>query len=298
MADRILIAQAATAWSTAASWTGTDTPDDTDNVYLTNSNVDIAGSDETANHTTGVALLDIRHDYTGKIGSVGTPPAVSSTYLKIPAVLCRIGDYLGQVPNSINGSSQIMLDLHTVATTLTVYRTGRMGTGNYGRQPLLILATNSANIAHIRGGIVGMAVLPSETSEFATVNIGAFGEPVMKAEAPDVTIGGGMTLATLNVDTGRSRVYCALTTANYYGGHNQLFGTGNITTINVRNGARLVVEKSGGTITTLTIDPGGSVDLTRATGLTITNTSFSVNSLRMPATGVTFTNTPVPRDKE
>lgn len=297
MADNYLDATADTAWSTAGSWSLGTAPVDTERVAIFDSNVNIAGSNEAATFTNGMAEFDIYHSYTGRIGSVGAgPPSSSFTYLTIEAILSTIGKFTGMLPPMVGGSPRLMLNYGAVATNITVERTARVSAESaYGLPPVRILAVNSANVLNVWRGAVGVAVhTPFEASTFGTINIGNKSEEIIGGSEADVTVGAGVTLTTLNVNQGTGRVGCAFTTGNVMGGKLLLTGPGNITTLNVRGFSNVIIAKSGGTITTLTTDEGTSVDTSKSSALTITNAALAKGTLKFSG-NTTFTNPPSAR---
>lgn len=287
---------ASVAWSNTAAWTGADTPDDTDDVLLAQSSVNINGSDESGNTSTGFATLTIDMSYLGEIGNLGNPPLVSQTYLQIESILSFIGRYTGKMPMP-NGSPLLMLDFGSaIASTIHVENTAMAGKyEQYGLPPLLLKAANAASVLHMQSGKAAIAAFGGEASQFATINVGAgAGDPYGRIIPPELMIGAGTTLAMLKVSAGHVKAYNTITDIRAYGGVTEHFGTGNLTgEVHVHPGAKYQLRKSGGTIDKVIVYPGGKYDESLSPGGTIvTDIEFwSENDITL-SPNVTKTNTP------
>lgn len=188
--------------------------------------------------------------YTGKFGGAIFP-------LLIKATLAEIGENYDA--NTPAGSTRINVDFSTVQTTVTVFNTAATS-ADTGLRPVRIRGTHAANVLHVRKGLVALAASRSdETSQFSAVNVSwttnQFGDA-------DVTIGAGVTLATLTQTGGTVALRCAATTVNAWAGKLTTAGTGAITTVNAKGAA--ITANSTGTIGTLNAQ-AGSVDFTKST---------------------------------
>jgi len=259
MATKVWLGTTDTSWDTAGNWSSSGEPAASDSVYFNQDGTGtsgVAGSDQSGNT---LARLDILKTYLYAFGSNGTP-------LKCAASIVNIGDLGGA--GSANGSGRINLDLHTVATTVTVYDTGSSSTDT-GKLPCRIKGTNASNVITVKGGSVGIATdSPSDTAQFPTMNV--TGGALYSAS--------GTTWTTANITAGTLTTNSAGTTVNQSGGtwvHNSgnlgtvnseggvatINGSGTITTLNAKGGT--VYCNTSGTVSTIHIYDG-TVDLTQS----------------------------------
>jgi hypothetical protein len=164
-------------------------------------------------------LVQIERTYTGQIGlpynkfatsvtSAGvvtyntTVPEYRTSYLKFGAATVRIGEDIGG-GSSGRGSSLIKLDLGTTDSDISVYSTGRSGSGD-SLPPLRIKNTNASSTLKIyAGSTVGVCwESPADTGQFSSITV--FGG--------NVFVGDGVTVATLDCQAGNTLFKNAPTT--------------------------------------------------------------------------------------
>lgn len=217
----------------------------------------------------GVAILGfyVEEGYDGTIGS-------ATGYLRIDP---DVFEY-----NSL-GTGYI--DLHSAAITATVHDTGPGDTGTYG----LYLRGSALSLVDARGGSVGIAALPGETSTVTTIRISNKGTTVF--------CGAGVSLTSvIPMFEGNLYLNCAATTVTKYGGNVYLGeasavttvndlglgefhwgSSGNITTYNMRGRSRLNMRASNATRTLTTLNlysTSGDVNYNKE-AVTITNHTFN-----------------------
>lgn len=266
-------------WDNAANWSGGSVPTTGDTVYL-----DYAAGDVRyglAQTSVTLAALHILAAYTDRIGLADVNPAgypeYRDRYLAIKATLLNVGAGDGR------GSPRIRLDLSTAQSTIRVLCTG---SGSESPLPALqIKGTHASNAAYVTKGEVGFAVLGGETATLATLEVGYATSPSSDSL---VRCGSGVTLTTLQQTGGRVYLESGLTTVDKRGGYLEV-GEGSVTTLN--NYAGEVVFRSTGTITTLMMREGASIDFGRDTRTrTVTNATFRSSFVNDPLGTVTWTN--------
>lgn len=204
------------------------------------------------------------------------------TYLQFLgcSTLTTIGNGPGQ------GSGRIKLDFLGTATTIYVYNTG--SPLDQQLEAVLLKGTDASNVLTVDGGSVGVAVFGSETANLSGgVKIGA-GGGVNSAPAPTVRFGAGVTWATIVQEGGTVQTNSGGTTFTQYAG-TWMDYAGAVTTINAGG---TVYPLSTGTITTLNVWSGGTVDFSLDTqARTVTNaTVFGNHTINDPGKSVTWTN--------
>ena len=293
MANRIWIGGAGgatTTWSTAANWSPATVPITGDNVYIygqdTMYDID-AGLDASA---VTLAVLQVDQSYTGKIGT-------ASAYLQVGATNCIIG--LNPLNTVSSGSGRININFGAVQTTMKVFATSQSATST-GVQPVQVLGTHASNALYVMGGLVGVASLTAaEVSTYSTIGlVKAPGSP------PDVILGKGVTITTLNMAAGRllsvdDDVSPTKTYTTFYqsGGTATVFGGTIFTTLSIYNSESKFIRRCTGTITTLNLGNAtfdGSQD---QRALTITSTNLYKGAKLLLNNGklnsYTFTNGPL-----
>lgn len=240
--------------SVAANWSGGSVPTTGDTVFfngaVSNQNVDegLSGSGTLS----GVALtaVYILDTFTGTIGTADTP-------LKI-----NPGDLFIHYPSGqsqANGSGRINLDLEAVACDVNIYGSKSSGSDS-SLPPIRIIGTNASNTLNVTGSAkVGIAITDDEeVATFATVNT----TQSTTGQTPTLTLGRGCTLTTINVGAGTVTNRGAnVTTLRLTQGAYTALGSATHTTVNVRGGS--LVYSSSGTVTTLTVERGGTADFSR-----------------------------------
>lgn len=271
-------------WSTAANWDSGTVPVNSDAVWFENSDVPVKYG--LAQSGVTLASLNIGTTYTGYIGlpEVNADkepyPEYRPQYLAIGATACNIGNGAqgGQ------GTGRIKLNTGTAQTTLTVTFTGSPLEQDV--EPVQWKGTHASNVVSVFRGSVAVAGYASDTATVATLNVG-----YMTSQGSDanVRVGAGCTLTTVNQSGGSLYISCAATTVTQTAGSLVLRGTAAYTTLTV--GGSLVYLSSG-TITTLTVTGGGSVDFGQdMRARTCTNaTLYSGATLNDPFGTVTFSN--------
>jgi len=259
MATREWISTSSTDWNTAANWSGTAVPVDTDDVYITSGSVNIAGFDASA---TQLNSLTIGSKYTGTIGSSGTKLKVDAT--------------------TVNFSGRGDTYLDGTYTTFTVMDSGPNTTA-------LNISDSTITTLRVLGGS-GTINISSSTLNTTIEQIGA--EAVTTVINADNTIGGS---CALTIDSGIMELKDAIPTVTCYGGLLDIeLATGTITTLNQYGGRIRFIPTASCTITTLTIYSGlfDSRDSTAPT-FTITNSTIHENGTLDERSGLenaTFTN--------
>lgn len=135
-----------------------------------------------------------------------------------------------------NGSNDCFINIHTAAISPQVLGTGSASTGLRG----LYLRGSAMATVNVRGGSVGIASRPGETSTATTVRVCA---------GTSLWLGNGLTLTNLHVEGGDdTRVRCAVTTTIQYAGKIFTEENGAMTTVTQKGGE--YIFNSTGTITT------------------------------------------------
>lgn len=154
------------------------------------------------------------------------------THLQLNATELEIGEGDGSLP------SVLRLNLQSVATNVTIYKTGVAGPSEQAVQ----LIGGSSATAFIESGNVGIATNGAETANFSSIKIGA--NATLKC-------GDGATHTTIE-SSGNLRLENSVTTLNLYGGEAET--TGQVTTLNVKGGS--FTYRTTSTITTASVGPG------------------------------------------
>jgi|TARA_R110000868_G_scaffold134660_3_gene346850 hypothetical protein len=179
------------------------------------------------------------------------------THLDICATLVYIGAGNGTYTPSVN------LDLGIEPSTVQVLKSGSRNSD--GSAPIQILCDDVATVITDNRGAVDVANFAGESSTLATIQNAAGG---------DLIVGDNVTVATVTV-SGGSVTYNSANAP---------------TTVTVRNGARLNMNGTGGTVTTFTNQPGAIVYWSRTGTVTTTVNAGSIYLGQDVRTGKTFTN--------
>lgn len=249
-------------YSTAGNWSGTGPPSAGDDVEIApGAQRIIAGLDQSA---VAIGWFRTAPGHTGQIGT--------------------IDDYLQIDPDDWEWHSQgnAFLDIGTAASNGVVYRTGN------ATLPAVSLEVKgghaSATLKVIRG-VVGLAT----REDSGAVTLATLDIEWLAAQATDAQVWAGedCTAATVNQTGGFVHWGGICTTYNQSGGELRVDTTDGFT-LNAEAGTAYV--RRAGTIATLTVGPGATVDLTRAKStVTLTNTILKGGTLIVDA-NVTFTN--------
>jgi hypothetical protein len=241
-------------WDSADNWDTGVVPGGASgqDVYVENADDEIVyGLDQSG--ITTLDSLNIARTFTGKIGLNGAS-GYSGTYLQIKATAVNIGyHYTGGSPA---GSGRIMIDTGSTASTITVE--GSATASDTNRNAIRVKANSASTNIKVLKGDVGVAVDAGETTTIGTVSMSY---DTSKDTDSQVTLGGGVTMTTLNKNAGICYLGCAVTTVNNELGNLNTFGEGAITTINIEGGK--LTSNSSGTITTLNI-LAGTADFTKS----------------------------------
>lgn len=264
-------------WSTAANWSSGAVPATGDSVYLEdNADAILYGLAQSA---VTLALLEVRASFTGTVGlpavdQDGTEyPEYRARYLAVSATLLNVGQGSGQ------GSGRLLIDVGSVACTLTVFTTAGAADADAGA--VRWKGTHASNVVNAYAGSLDVAKQAGETAAVATLRVEGDAE---------VFCGSGTTLTTIVQDGGALTINSAATTITRHGGTLTMRGSGAITTLT--NNAGAVVHNSSGTITTYV---GGSASTLDRTGdlraATLTNcTILAGATISDPAGVLVFTN--------
>lgn len=247
------------------NWSAGTLPANTENVYIGASSVSLRWNLDALAAVTATSLT-IASDFTGTIGlPVTNTSGVSyneyrQTYLQLSATTCTIGLGAG------TGSGRIKLDFLAVQTATTILNSG---TGLDSGLPAIILkGTHASNVLNVLAGSVGSAVFGGDLSTWATIRVAQANTGATRGV---LTLGAGCTLTTVSNQGGTISVRSAMTTYNQkVRGTLTVTGSGAITTINGFGGS--ITHLGTGTITTLNIGTGCTVDLSRQdAAITISN---------------------------
>lgn len=267
-------------WSVAANWSGGAVPVNSDDVVIENTDVSILyGLGQSAVTLTS---LTIRQSFTGQIGlpqvnEDGGYSEYRADQLAIGATTVKIGEGDG------SGSSRIKINFGSVQMATTVYNSGTRA--EEGLPAILLKGTHASNVLEVYQGSVGVAMLAGEVATIATLSVGYTTSVELDAQ---VTCSSGVTLTTANVSGGSLQLNAGLTTLSMLAGTVEVFA-GNITTVTVDGGT--FYYRGTGTITTLTISDGGTVDFSRDMSTRTVTNALQMHkgaTLKDPNAGVTY----------
>lgn len=253
------------AWSTPGNWSTNTVPADGDHIVIANSSDALLwGLDQS-----GITLqeLVIEQNFTGFIGLPessftlsaadvdDSKPEYRDTYLKIGASNIRIGEHHGN--SSPTGASRIKINTEGVQTQLNIINTSA-SSADANMEPVRWVGTHEDNVIHITKGLLGIATTQSdEVATVATLNIGQRGNAAGDAT---VHIADGVTVGTINQAAGNVTIGADLTMLNQSAGVVTTYANASITSAVIGGTAYL---NGAGTISTLRVRGGGSVDFSR-----------------------------------
>lgn len=249
-------------WNNTANWSSGAIPVNSDDVYFVDS--DVPCKYGLAQSAVTLTSLHIEASYTGQIGlphvnEDGGYYEYRATYLAISATTVNIGVGEG------GGASLIKINNGTGQTTWNIHNTGNSNDANL--PAILWKGTHASNIVNLFRGSFGAAVFPGETATIATLRQGYQGD---QGTDTSVYLGAGVTWTTYTKHGGEATINSGGTTLTNDGGELIVYGSGAITTIEIRGGT--VYDRGTGTWTTLNVSAGGVYDRTnQMTGKTITN---------------------------
>lgn len=267
----------------ATNWSPSGVPVATDTIYIDNTSVSLLWNLEALTGLTMTAI-NIELSFTGQIGLSETNTDGTAykeyrpQYLAVGATTLNIGNGVGP------GSGMIKINGEAIATTLNQVDSGTSQESD--REAVLWKGSNAANVVNITGGSLGIAIFGDETATVATIRMAS---GLLGAPPPTVRCGAGVTLTTIDKESGTLTINSGLTTLTNRSGDAEI-SAGNITTLTVAAGT--VSYRGVGTITTANISGGATLDFSgdvRARTLTNTN-MYSGARLHDPASTVTFTN--------
>jgi len=237
-----------------------------------------------------LAALTIKQSYTGKIGlpewNANNYGEYRTTYLKLnDCTAVTIGQGEG------NGSGRLKIDAGSnAASGLTVWNKGTRA--ETGIPCMLYKAGHADGTVTVIKGDVGVAIFGSETATVKTLQVG-----YLDSRTGDSTVicGDGVTLngagSTVTVDGGEVDLGDnAVLTVTQTGGEVTLDGSATCTTWHLDGGT--AYYKSTGTLTTVNVGGGGSLDFRRDMGSrTVTNCSvYQGYAIHDPLKTVTWSN--------
>ena len=203
-----------------------------DTVYFTNSSNNFKYGLQ-ALATVSPINLYFDASYTGTIGLTDYNPLgyreYRPKYLQFAG--CQGGVYIGEGGGV--GSGMLKLDFQSTAVIITV-----LGMGNSvqtGLPALTINGSNAGNSITIMQGTVGLAIDPSATANFPTINTG-----YVRAVTSDVTLtigSGHSTGATINQNGGAITSMVSIGTLNKTAGNFTIIGAATIGTVTNDGGA-------------------------------------------------------------
>jgi len=282
-------------WQDADNWSlgtvpGEDTGDDTEEVYVTDSTVDILYGLDNTGATYFLKSLHTDMTYTGKIGWDEEAGFIGA-YLQVETALLFIGENFDDSRSS--GSTRTKIDVgSTNPCEITVYNTSSRSDTNKPACRLMADHTDTI-IRDIRKGTVGFSFLDQEAGRLESA-FQSYANPTSRASDSQLSIGRGATIDTfVNSVGGKTTIKCAVPVITNKAGTLLTIGSGAITTLNSNGGT--VTPASTGTITT-TVVRGGVCDFTAsAEPRTVTNLQVAAGAtLKIDTSVVTATNGIVP----
>lgn len=229
--------------------------------------------------------INISQDYTGIIGVANTGTSSTTTgYMSVggtnsSAITVNIGYQAGGTAAG-NGSNLIRLNIGAMLGTFNISNSAANSSlANAG--PITLLGTHTANIMNLQSGIVSVAIDPTESATFLTVN-----------NKGTLFFGTGVTLTTVNQNGGSLSVKSALPVLNQTLGGTSINGTGTGGTLNLFGGSAIL--NSTGTITALNVY-GATADFSRnQAARTVTNITtyagYTLNFNNGVKNSITVTN--------
>lgn len=259
-------------YGVADNWSPSGVPVSGDTVTIPS-----ASNDITASLSQSAVLLTsfrIEAGYSGTIGVTAGNTSAAPSYLSIDTDACVING---------EGTYYLAFDHASGTPDVEVISTGQANEGGAG---CYLKGTGSIDELSILAGYVSIGVRPDESLGFNDGPITVLGG--------SLTIGAACNLSARTVHVHSGEVFLedvnSLDAINVNGGECTLDGSGTCTTVAVRGTARFV-HNTTGTVTTLTIDDGGTVDAMQ-TGLarTVTNLDLSNGEILYDSNSYTVTN--------
>ena len=267
-------------WSSTTNWSLGTVPgedaggDNSEDVYVRDSAIDILYGLDGSGATSYLKSLHVDMTYTGKIGH-DEDAGYAGDYLQVETALLYIGE--DACNTRIAGSSRIKIDVgSTQKCVTTVYNTS--SSNDTGKPAFRLKANNSDHeIRDIRKGTVGICCLTSESGEVASI-FQSYDTNI--ASDSTLTVGEGLTVETIESIGGIINIHQlstkTITTLTNSGGAMKTFGAGVVTTFDGDGGT--ITPSSTGTITTY-IAGGGLTDFTKsAESRTVTNLQYKAGA--------------------
>lgn len=262
--------------------------DDSEDVYVEDSDVDILYGLDNTGATFFLQSLHVSRTYTGLIGHNGATGLIGD-YLQVETAKQFIGELFSTTTAA--GSGRIKTNTGaTQACDTIVYFTANPVDSN--KTAFRYLAANaSSDIKEIRKGSVGIAEGTGQTSTIGDVLVSHDGSIGTDAK---VEIGAGVTMTNLDCVGGETQLKCAATTVDCKGGTLVTSGTGAITTLNVEGGE--AQPASNGTITTCNLESGTADFTISAEARIVTTLNHNGGTLKYDSAFVDIVNGPAPSE--
>lgn len=242
----------------AVNWSNAAVPS-TDNVYIDAQNVSLKWNLSSLSAVTATSITWL-NSFTGdtglaKLNTDSTQYTEYRTdYWLISATTVNVGDFNG------TGSGRLKLNTGSVQTAVNVYATG--SPSEPALPAFIWLGTHASNAVRVEGGSFGTSVFGGEVSTIS----------ILTVKGGSALLGAGTTLTTVNHDGGTIDSSSAISGVITQNGGTHTHRAGNIGTLTLNNGTVDLVNAAALTITNLTIGPGGTLDLSGASGaVTVTN---------------------------
>lgn len=262
-------------------------PVDSDNLFFYDTAVSLTHNLDAAT-AVDVAVLHIKASFEGTIGLpfMNEDDDAYQEYRERYFLLNGAANaYIGEGDG--DGSERLMLNLQAIQSNVLVAKTATSADDYHA---LIIKGTNSSNVLKAEGGSVDIAPFAGETATFATLT--ASNDAIIRTW-------GGVTLTTVNCD-GDSAVtihsaaaLTDITTINVRENATcTLRGDNAVGTINIDGSSATLDLQSSGTVTTLNLYPGATLDVTsNPTGVTVTTINiYGPCTINDPNGKLTVTN--------
>jgi hypothetical protein len=281
-------------WQDANNWSLGTVPgedaggDDTENVYVEDSDIGILYGLNNTGATYFLQSLHMVRTHTGPTGHNGATGLVGD-YLQVETANLFVGELFST--GTASGSGRIKINTGaTQACDTIVYFTSNPSDQN--KTAFRYLSGNaSSNIKEIRVGSVGVAAQTGETTTIGDILVSF--ETSIGTDAK-LEIGAGVTMTNLDCVGGETQLKCAATTVECKGGTLTTSGTGAISTSTIDGGE--FRPASSGLITTCNLE-SGTVDFTiSAEARTVTTLNHNGGNLKYDSAFLTITNGPAPSE--
>jgi hypothetical protein len=280
-------------WQDVNNWSlgtvpGEDTGDNSEDVYIEDSTVDILYGLNNTGATYYLQSLHVSRTYTGFIGHDGATGLVGA-YLQVECAKLFVGELFST--GTAAGSGRIKIDTGaTQPCDVIVYFTANPTDAN--KTAFRYLAANgSSDIKEIRVGSVGIAAQTGETATIGDVLVSF--ETSVGTDAK-VEIGAGVTMNDLDCVGGETQLKCEANIVDCKGGTLTTSGTGDIATLNIDGGEAR--PASNGTITTCNLESGTADFTISAEARTVTTLNQNGGNLKYDSAFLTITNGPAPSE--